>query len=400
MVLVPPIRPRSASVVDTEEDANTANSITDFHPVIVFPLLTGEHDGSYMFCYWQCLHYESRKLGGYVLTERIFNGVSSDNIDSFFMQMCISDSLLPHTYTRLSPITFQEFMARNNIMCLNQRQVYDAACMAWRMQLKAVPGTILNDAHRGMDYDKCEKPHPGWIPLIDMLNRVLDIENISIKSDSTRLYHQMHYLAHVSYLADVTPMCDDKEDDIYFRTMFRDCISPMLYPTLIPAAPIWAPVMMFTDMRFSEAVVLTLSKVSNFISTHCGRLSDAQEIDKTRLMAMHQTVKEALDVVHKNKYDDGVWQTGLGALLTRLMIIRADLNACEMKDSMERDGCKCIRRFRQLHKIKKMFDADHLDNNPETAIDLLLDTYADLKSDLRSYDINGSELATNKETSK
>lgn len=317
------------------------------------------------------------------MADRIFTGVSSENIDTFFAHMCMSDSLLPHTHTRLSPITFQNFMTRNNIMCLNQRQVYDAACAEWRFRIKSLSEDVLKAAHPSVNYDICEQPHFGWSPLIDLLNRVLEVENICKGNTSEIRYHQMHYLAHVSYIADVTKFSDD-DNDLYFRTMFRDCISPILYTFLIPAAPIWSPIMMFTDMNFSEAITKMVTNVCNFISTHCGRTSNAQEIDVTRLGAIKQTLHEALELVSKNKYDVDVWKSGLGILLTRLMIIRADLKACEMHDVMERDGCKSIRRFRQIHRMKLMYDKQQLDD-PEIAIDMLLDAYAAVGNDLKSY---------------
>lgn len=326
-------------------------------------------------------------------TDRIFNGIPAANIDAFFSFMNISDQFLPHTRNRISPITFSNFMTRNNIMCLNQLQVYEAANMNWRIQLRGMPN-VLEEVHKhaGTDYSLSEEPHPGWCPLIDYLNRVMDIEKI----DSS--YAQMHYLAHVLYLSSQATMSEDKTEDVYIKALFHDCISPVLYPMIIPTVTaFFAPVKMFSDPSFSESVTNALIKINTFIASHCGRTTDTKVVDETRLTAIHELVREALETVHKNKYDNGVWQSGLGLLLNKLMMLKTDLKICEYAPIMERDGCKSFKALRSISKIKRAFDNDHMGDDPEMAIDMLLDTYADVKKYMSSYNMSTDQPKVTKQ---
>jgi hypothetical protein len=70
------------------------------------------------------------------------------------------------------------------------------------------------------------------------------------------------------------------------------------------------------------------------------------------------------------------------------MMIRTDLKLCEYATIMERDGCKSFKALRSISKIKRAFDNDHMGDDPEMAIDMLLDTYTDVKKYMSSYNMS------------
>lgn len=310
-----------------------------------------------------------------------FQGVPADNIDRFLSLMILSDSALPHTSTRMSPITFTEFLARNSILCLNQMQVYDQACKFWRKYLSFSP-KILEAAQGKTPMDICEQEHAGWNKLVDHFNRILDVQQF------TNAYYQMHYLSHCFHLFYLENF-KNSEERCCMRAIYNQIISPILYESCIPVAQyFWLPVMNFADMRFKEVVVLLCARITAYIEAHAGRTMNTKEFDKRNLETLFGIVKEGLQGVHENKYNDELWKVPLCRCLSQSAVVQADVDSCELHDSFEQDGMQCCKALRCLKNMKTRYDRDYLDNDPDQAIDLLLDTYSLLKAGLDTYEIN------------
>lgn len=323
---------------------------------------------------------------------QIFGNVPADSIDKFFFRMFLSERGMPHTSTRISPITFTDFMSRNNILCTNQLEVYDTANKEWKRFLNSFEGGRPKDFDRLIvEMDKSEEPRWGWCKVIDLMNRILDVSKFRDN------YCQMHYLAHVCHLANIERFHENDEENIYHKTIFKNCISPIVYPIMIPTLRYtWTPIVSYTDVIFEESVTMMCTKVSDFISSHQASSANVDAIDRTRVLALGELCVAALKEIKTNKYNAN-WSGNLNSLLTSVALIASDLRMCELYDEMERDGCKCVRPIKKLSRIKKSFDANRYED-PNDVIDDLLDVYTILDDCLKCYNMGSmKELTDSKE---
>jgi len=315
----------------------------------------------------------------------IFSDASTDSIEKFFARLIVYDVAMPHTKTRLSPITFSEFLIRNSILCINQYQVYDAANKFWRRYLDLTPG-LLDMIPKPYDMSVCEEEHPGWNKLIDYFNRILDVQ----KFEGNK-YYQMHYLSHVCYLF-YQETFKNSHEQCCMRTIFNEVVAPILYEPIIKVASYtWMPVLNFADMRFDESVVTLCARVSGFIETHSGRLMNHQNFDVSRLQSLQHIVNEGLHGIYDNKYNGDHWKTSLVNCISKASILKADMELCELHDSFARDGMKCCRAFDILDKCQNHYEKNLFDDDPDGAIDELLDVYSALKKGLESYNLSGAK---------
>lgn len=314
-----------------------------------------------------------------------FTGVPTDNIEKWMSNLIIFDTSAPHTKTRLSPITFTDFLGRSNIMCLNQHQVYEAANKFWRRYLSFSPN-LLESIHENDDLSICEVEHTGWNKLVDYFNRILEVQKFS------NTYYQMHYLAHCFYLFSTEDLGFGDNKNCY-KIIFNEIVSPILYETCIPVTNcFWPSILNYTDMRFRERLVLLCARISSFIESHAGRTMNTKQFDERNLKALYKFIKDGMAAIHENKYNDELWKVPLVNCLVQSDLIRADMEACELHDMFERDGMKCCSALRQLKNIRERYDKNALNDDPDFAIDCLLDVYMTLKKGLESYNIPKEEV--------
>lgn len=304
----------------------------------------------------------------------IFPGVPANHIERFFINMCASDMNLPHTSTRLSPITFNEFMIRNQILTTVPFDIYDEANKIWVKTLEQNPGLFkLSGLRATHEMDLCEQKHKGWNEVIDYLNRLVDVEKFD---DSP--YFQMHYIAHICYL--FIKMTDQYEIDkcMTYRTIFNDLISPILYESCIPTTYAFLPVKKSTDVKFQHDMTTMLIKVKDYIVSHSANRMNTVLLDGSRVKQFAADVKEILTAIHNVKYmEDNAWKTHLRAYLNRVLVYKYDFEMFELYPVFKRDGMKSIKIVDDLLKIKKHFDAGCI-MDADDAIDQLLGVYGDL----------------------
>lgn len=311
----------------------------------------------------------------------VFSGVATANIERFFGSMIAYDVAMPHTSTRISPINFQTFLVRNNILCLNQEQVYDAANKFWTRYNNMTPG-FLEKCQGKLSMNMCEESCPGWNKMVDYLNRVLKVQEFG-----DHLYYKMHYLAHVCYLFSHETFEDTNAGNCQ-KALFNNLMSCMFYEHLIPCNNLtFAQVINFADVRFSEAVVMTCARISQFIEAHCARTMNLKDFDLSRLMALKQIVKDSLTQIYEHKYDDDSWKAGFIKCMVESSLIKSDVDVCELHESFERDGMKCCKVLKKLMQARNLFDKNAFDGDPDGAGDYLLDAYAIINKGLESYNV-------------
>ena len=315
----------------------------------------------------------------------VFQGCSTDQIDKFFGNMIAFDVSMPHTSTRLSPITFQTFLIRNNILCVNQEQVYVAACKFWKRYSSLSSGMLEQCQGGKISMDTCEEPKPGWNKLIDYLNRVLALQNLF----GNFVPYKMHYLAHICYLF-AHEKFDDEHAGLCQKAIFHNIMCTMMYDNIIPTVNlVFAPILNSLDCRFNEALTLTYTRINHFIDGHCARTMNHKEFDIERLRALQEIVREGLQGIHDRKYDDdGNWEGSLLKCLTSSALIKSDVDVCELSDSFERDGMKCCKVLNKLMQARKLYSSNAFQNDPDGATDYLLDAWSLLKQGLESYNIS------------
>lgn len=323
----------------------------------------------------------------------IFNGVSTDNIQRFFGNMIAFDVSMPHTSTRLSPITFQSFMIRNNILCVNQEQVYEEACKFWKRYSSLSAGMLEQCQGGKVQMDVCEESKPGWNKLIDYFNRVLALQDLF----GQFVPYKMHYLAHICYLF-AHEKFDDDHAGLCQKAIFHNIMSSVMYDNIIPVANlVFAPILNSLDCRFNEALTLTYTRINQFIDGHCARTMDYKRFDIDRLRALQEIVKEGLQGIHEKRYDDNNWEGSFLKCLTSSALIKSDIDVCELSDSFERDGMKCCKVVNKLMQARKLYSSNAFQNDPDGATDYLLDAWSLLKQGLESYNIPSDKEKSNHE---
>ena len=311
----------------------------------------------------------------------MLGGVTDKQFNEYFMNMIIFDPT-PHTYTRLSPITFCDFLARTNVITLQQRSLYEQANQFWRKQLDGGAFKPIID-NNGISI--CEEQQCDWNPLIDHLQRLVRVMELN------NAYQRMHYLSHVCYL-----MSEAKGDDNmdYYRVLFANIINPVLYPNSLNTTKDFLPILNYIDPRFDESVTFACAVADKFIQSHLGRPSDTYDIE--RLQALKTNVTQALQCIQKNKdsQDKSTWLNELSRCLLSSALLNADLHACELYQVMERDGLRCCKPLRELKRILKMHEKGSYSDDPDDAIDSLLDVYSSINSGLKAYNIPSDKGGT------
>lgn len=310
----------------------------------------------------------------------LFSGVSTDNIEHFFMSMIVFDVGFPHTDTRLSPITFNDFMIRNQVLCINSMQVYNEACKFWARYF-SFNKAMLRSAHDKYDLNICNEPHGGWNKLVDHLNRLLDVNRFEGNP-----YYQMHYIAHCCHGF----FCEKFKDAEEYKTnkiVFNEIISPIIYDPVVPTQYSFLPILNFADLRFMERVAMMCSRIDAFMENHCGRTMNHHEFDINHLKMLYDIVTEGLKGVRDNKYNGNAWLQQLQQCIAKTTIIQADVNACELKDVFERDGMKCCSVLKVLKRIGQRNERNAYSDDPDLAFDELLDAYKLCADGLKSYNI-------------
>lgn len=309
-----------------------------------------------------------------------FMGVPGQTIERFFLNMCAFDANMPHTETRLSPITFCDFMIRNQVQSINLFGVYEEANKVWKHLVESSPGMMNTNVVRAkFDLDACEKPHTGWNMMIDYLNRFLDVAQMN---DSP--YYQMHYIAHVSYLFNKATEKFDRDKCMTYRTIFNDLISPILYDTLIPTTYTFLPIRGCTDIRFGECLMNALGKVQGYIYGHAANHMNYTVLDGARCKQFYDDLKEAMTILHNQKYaGTQVWSSSLQAYFNKIMVYQLDAEMFEMYSSFKRDGLQHIGVIEDLMKLKKRFEKGTYGDEADDALDDLLDVYSKLVTILK-----------------
>lgn len=310
----------------------------------------------------------------------IFSGIPTEMTERFFSNLVAFDASLPHTTTRISPVTFQTFLTRNGIVCLNMLEVYNTANNFWQKYLEITPG-ILERVQGKYNLSKCEETHDGWNALIDLLNRVKDVQDFD-----GHPYYQMHYLSHVCFLASQMDLGD--KEGLYYKAIFQDCVSPVLYDHLVPTPfAVFAPIMNYTDIRFNEGVTLAVAKSSMFIHCHSGGSVDPDEFDKSRLKALKDLVEGALKAIVENK-NNKMWTTPFQQCLASSGLLNADYNCLELKPAFEANHTCCGKTFKWLNKMRARNEKGLYNDDPEAAIDDLLDIYSSIKEGYEHYNMS------------
>ena len=311
----------------------------------------------------------------------VFSGVATANVERFFGSLVAYDVTMPHTNTRLSPLNFQMFLARNNILCINQQQVYDAANRFWRRYISFTPG-VLDKCQNPYSLSICEEEKPGWNKLVDYLNRLLCVQDFN-----DHLYYKMHYIAHICYLFSNETFPDVNSGNCQ-KAIFNEIIQDVTYERLIPTNNLaWIPVLNHADARFCEGVTMACAKASHFIETHCARTMNNKEYDISRLVALKEIVTSGLTAMYDKKYEGEMWKAGFIECLARASLVNTDMEMCELKDSFNRDGMKCCKVLNKLIKARTLFEKNMINDDPETATDYLLDAYTLINKGLQSYNI-------------
>lgn len=309
----------------------------------------------------------------------IFIGNSTEAVEDLFANMVVSDVSMPHTSTRLSPITFTEFITRNNILCTIQGDVYAQANKFWQKYLSLTPD-LLKKCQGPFNMDKCEEKHGGWNKFIDYLVRALDVESFT-----GHPYYQMHYLAHVNYLFNADNFDDDKIINICYRSIWAEIMKYVWYKKSIKTKTVWAPIMNYSDLRFSDGLNNMIHAAKIYIESHSGAFFDMKRFDVHRLQALKEIVCEGLKGVYSKKYVGDTWTENFVKCVSSSMMIKTDVELCEAYDSFEQDGMKCCKALHRIDKMKHKYERHYFDDCPDDAMDAMLDILGDINKGLESY---------------
>ena len=297
-----------------------------------------------------------------------FVGVSTEATEKFFMNMIVSDVSLPHTSQRLSPITFCEFMARNQVFVMSPLDIYEEANKVWRKFV--ANGKIIQVAHKKeVDLDQADIKHDGWNVMIDHLNRLLHVTKMSDYPS-----YQMHYIAHVCHNFYQATLAMDPVKCAAYRTLWNEVVSPVLYEPLVPTRYAWLPVENYTDLRFGMDLAKVVENANGFILSHIGRLTSHREYDASRCEQIKQDCEATIKAIYESKYTDyKVWSQALSKFIARNELRIIDAEICELYPQFKVNGMRIIPLFEKIERLKKRFEKGLYEDDPDEAIDDLLD---------------------------
>jgi len=312
------------------------------------------------------------------------NSVTDKNLRDFFVNMFLSDPV-PHTPTRISPISFREYLARTNVITLQQKSLYKQACAFWRETFETGPFRNVVMAN-GLSI--CEEQQCSWNPLIDHLKRLTRAMEFEFD------HQRMHYVAHVCYL--MGEVEDDKDDNIvYYKSLFANIVSSLCYTNTLNCSLEFLPIMSSFDPRFTECCTFMCATADKFVQSHLGTtIGSYTKYDIDRLNALKTNVTAALKCIQQNKdRNQEAWTSELSKCLLASALLNADMHACELYRVMERDGLACCKPLRELKRMLKAHEKGQFINDPDEATDCLLDVYSSITRGLHSYNIpTGPEL--------
>ena len=312
------------------------------------------------------------------------NAINDESIMRFANNMIMFDASLPHTSTRLSPLTFTDYSARCGVIGLNMNILYKMCCQIWSRFMFLVP---FKKAQEPTNMDIVEEVGDGWCKLIEYFNKFLRIEEIQRKD------YKMHYIAHLCWMLQASGL-DSDETHLQNVTIFNEMISPVIYPRAFPISVQICPnIVNYLDVRFDEALEQAVTRVKNFITTHSKRSFKSKDFDVSRLIAGEELISDTLKhISEKKNSSDGEWLAPLQNALSRARYINTDISACEDFIKLRDDGLKCIEVYERLDKLRKRFTGSKVIDDPDYAMDKLLDIYTLVSKGLKSYHVSVDKL--------
>ena len=317
------------------------------------------------------------------------NNVNNEMISRFTNNLIMSDASLPHTSSRLSPITFTEFSARCGIIGLNLDILYKLCCQIWSRNKFLVP---YKEAQSPTNMDIAEEVGEGWCKLIEYLNKFLRVEEIYRKD------YKMHYIAHLCWSLQASGI-DADETHLQNTTIFKEILSPIIYPDMFPITLKIVPnIMSFMDVRFDDALKVSIARAEEFVETHSKRSFKSKDFDVTRLMTGEELISDALKKLNESKNEsDGGWINAIQPALQKAQYINADISMCEDFVQLKEDGLKCIDVYEKLDKLRKKYNGGKFVDDPEYVMDKLLDVYSLISKGLKSYHVSVDKLKKRRE---
>ena len=301
----------------------------------------------------------------------VFQDVDNSKIDSFFTQMFVSDVTMPHTHDYLSPITFCQFLDRNQIRTFDPKSIYEEACKRWKFFSTIHPQVFDDSPRKEVDLETAERPaENSWHILIDFFRRVLYVAKIK------DLYFTMHYLAHVcrAFLDDTAAKLSPR-DMVFTRAVFTQIVGGILYDSIVPTQYYFLPVKHYTDASYPGALQQTIIKVQTYIVGHTAQTMEIKKLDEIRSDIIKRELHSALSDLVKHKRNDHRVQSTMLKLTNSMKIYKIDQDAFELSDTMLRDGVKSAIAIDRLSKLGDKFSEGKISSDPDELIDRLLDVW-------------------------
>ena len=302
----------------------------------------------------------------------VFTDVPDEKVHEFYVQMILSDIVMPHTREHLSPITFSQFLDRNQIRTFNVLPIYEEANSVWKEFSYNNKELGSGKFASKLDMNLAEQPtENSWHILIDFFRRILKAEDI------TEPYILMHYLAHVcrSFL-EASSTIGDHREVVCTRAIFTQMTGPILYDTIIPAAYVFLPIKNYTDATFFPSVRVMFQRVKGYIECHTAQKMEATLLDKNRLDAIKKELHKTLNSITKHRNDQNSINAAMTCLANTSKIYKIDQDAYEMSDTMIRDGFRSANAIVKLNKLGDKFVAGRISSEPDELIDRLLDIWS------------------------
>lgn len=297
-----------------------------------------------------------------------YSDVTPENLEKFFINMIVSDLGMPHTKQRLSPITFCEFLVRNQIQLLNPFDLYDAANKTWRKFNHDNPNIFDAPMRKDIDLDQADVEHSGWNPVIDYLRRLLEVKNIALP------YYQMHYISHVCH--NFIQMTNDLDNtkQLAYRNTWNEILNPIMYECIIPARYAWLPIENYADIRFGPDVDRMVRNAKQFIDNHSAVAMNHKAYDEFRVHHIRQDCETTINKVYKNKLKtQDVWQPAVDEFFLRNQLRESDAEMCEMWEQFKSNGMQIVDLFAKIDKFYKDYKAGRYNDDPDGIVDTLLD---------------------------
>lgn len=301
-----------------------------------------------------------------------FEDVTPEDLEKFFVNLIVSDMSMPHTKQRLSPITFCEFLTRNQIQILNPFELYDAANKVWCKFNNQSTNLFNTEIRKKVDLEPADTVHPGWDMFIDYLNRFLDVTKIEFQ------YFQMHYIAHVcnNFIRDTEDFEEIRQ--IAYRNTWHNLLDPIFYECIIPTKYAWLPIKNYADVRFITDLQRAVDNVKQFIQDHSGDTMNCKAYNDYHVSHIRKDCEDTISIIYKNKLKtQEEWGPALEEFLFRNQMREVDANLCEMWPQFKANGLKIATLFDKLNDFRRGYEDGKYDDDPESVIDKLLEIRPD-----------------------